>query len=555
MITQNAMLGFMQKSQTFSVGAKSGLFDEKAASTKLTAPNEREAFNIQLKAAEDRRNLNRKQPPESREPLGKNKAKFNAYRNAAENEKKPEMKETKEVSSDIEKESSMKDKDTQKVKKAASEEISQEEIAIAQALGIQPEAFRKILEDLNIGPQDLQNEANIPAIIQSISQKLGLNSEQENALKELVEGVIKLMGLKSPDDEVALTDVKVNEINTEDIKAKSGNVEEVSEQKGEAPKISIDELAEKLKEKIQELTQKFRDNPESVKKELTKIVENMMEKYGKRVMVDESANNEAATDAQHETVKAQSVNMEKSTVAGEANKEDSQEPKEFKNTRADKTEENSKASSEQTTGKAQEQVHLKSSKEDLSIDSKADIKSINSNLQSVGTVENGGLSKTAGDMETLKTLKEQPVTKRDILTQVIDKAKVVFNGDKSEMVLSLRPESLGKLSLKVVTEHGIITAKFIAESQQVKEVLESNMQLLKDTLEKQGVSIQGLSVSVDSNTSREFNGHKNNNDGVKTGNGRVKTVGKNSIASMEAAANLEKMNPYIMGENRINLTA
>jgi flagellar hook-length control protein FliK len=554
MITQNAMLGFMQKSQTFSVEAKSGLLDEKGASAKLKPLNEREDFNIQLKAAEDRRNLNRKQP-ESREPLGQNKAKYSAYRNAVENQKRPEMKETKEVSSDIERERSTKDENMQKVKKAASDEISQEEMAIAQALGIQPEDFRKILEDLNIKPQDFQNEANVPAIIQSISKKLGLNLEQENALKELVEGVIKLMGLKSPDDEVALTDVKVNEISSEDIKGKSGNVEEVSEQKGEVPKISIDELAEKLKEKIQELTQKFRDNPQSVKKELTKIVENMMEKYGKRLMVDESANNETATDAQHETVKVQPVNMEKNTVAGEANKEDSQDPKEFKNARADKTEENSKTSSEQTTGKAQEQVYFKSSKEDLSIDSKADIKSINSNLQSVGTAENGGLSKTAGDMEALKTLKEHPVIKRDILTQVIDKAKVVFNGDKSEMVLSLRPESLGKLSLKVVTEHGIITAKFIAESQQVKEVLESNMQLLKDSLEKQGVSIQGLSVSVDSNTSREFNGHKNNNDGVKTGNGKVKSVGQNSISSMEAAANLEKMNPYIMGENRINLTA
>lgn len=89
-----------------------------------------------------------------------------------------------------------------------------------------------------------------------------------------------------------------------------------------------------------------------------------------------------------------------------------------------------------------------------------------------------------------------PVDAKEMLSQVIEKAKVVLTPDKSEMVMDLKPESLGKISLKVVTENGIVTARFVAENQQVRQVLESNMQLLKDSLERQGMNIQGFSVSV-----------------------------------------------------------
>ena len=89
-----------------------------------------------------------------------------------------------------------------------------------------------------------------------------------------------------------------------------------------------------------------------------------------------------------------------------------------------------------------------------------------------------------------------------VMKQVMDNiamnARVIIGDDKSEMVMSLKPDSLGKLSLKVVSENGIINAEFIAENQQVKEILESNMQMLKDSLERQGIPLEGFSVSVGS---------------------------------------------------------
>jgi hypothetical protein len=85
---------------------------------------------------------------------------------------------------------------------------------------------------------------------------------------------------------------------------------------------------------------------------------------------------------------------------------------------------------------------------------------------------------------------------KQVMDNIAMNARVIIGDDKSEMVMSLKPDNLGKLSLKVVSENGIIKAEFIAESQQVKEILESNMQLLKDSLDGQGIPLEGFSVSV-----------------------------------------------------------
>ncbi len=115
------------------------------------------------------------------------------------------------------------------------------------------------------------------------------------------------------------------------------------------------------------------------------------------------------------------------------------------------------------------------------------------------------------DKIAVNTAKEPIVTKEDIMNQIIDKAKVVVSEDRSEMVIELKPEALGKLTLKIVTERGEVMAKFFADNYQVKAVLESNMQLLKDSLQKQGVNIQGLSVSVNSQKQESQGENQNSN--------------------------------------------
>ena len=84
-----------------------------------------------------------------------------------------------------------------------------------------------------------------------------------------------------------------------------------------------------------------------------------------------------------------------------------------------------------------------------------------------------------------------------VIEQIMSQVKVTnAGGNFAEMRLTLRPESLGDIVLRVITQNGIVTAQFEAESQRVKEALESNFSQLRDALEEQGLAFSELSVSV-----------------------------------------------------------
>lgn len=95
-----------------------------------------------------------------------------------------------------------------------------------------------------------------------------------------------------------------------------------------------------------------------------------------------------------------------------------------------------------------------------------------------------------------KTVPQSRVFRDEIISSIISKAKLLVTNKQSEIVVDLKPESLGKMVLKVVTENDNVTAKFFTENYRVKEVIEANFQALKDSLEKQGLIVQDISVSV-----------------------------------------------------------
>lgn len=93
------------------------------------------------------------------------------------------------------------------------------------------------------------------------------------------------------------------------------------------------------------------------------------------------------------------------------------------------------------------------------------------------------------------------ISKADIVNQIVKKADIILREGHQEIIMKLEPESLGKLNLKVIMENGQITAKFVAESQQVKEVIESSFNQLKDALQEKGVNVQSFSVTVGQDSS------------------------------------------------------
>jgi len=84
----------------------------------------------------------------------------------------------------------------------------------------------------------------------------------------------------------------------------------------------------------------------------------------------------------------------------------------------------------------------------------------------------------------------------NVMNQILSHVKVQSIEGVAEIKMTLKPEALGDVTLKIATLNGIVTAQFVAESQRIKEVIEANFSLLRDSLQQQGVNISELSVSV-----------------------------------------------------------
>lgn len=97
---------------------------------------------------------------------------------------------------------------------------------------------------------------------------------------------------------------------------------------------------------------------------------------------------------------------------------------------------------------------------------------------------------------------------QNVTNQVTMKIRLMAGENKQELEMHLKPDNLGKLSLKIVHERGEVLARITAENEQVKSILESNMQLLKDALEKSGYSVQSLDVSVGNQNSENRSTHQ-----------------------------------------------
>lgn len=143
------------------------------------------------------------------------------------------------------------------------------------------------------------------------------------------------------------------------------------------------------------------------------------------------------------------------------------------------------------------------------------------------------------------------ISKSEIVNQVVKKADIILREGHSEMIMKLEPESLGKLNLKIVVEKGLVTAKFIAESLQVKEVLESSFNQLKDALQEKGISVQNFSVSVgqqggDASSNQSFSQWKQS---IKVKN---KSIGE--FMDLEDQMMITQ-NPYSFHEGKVDFRA
>lgn len=176
---------------------------------------------------------------------------------------------------------------------------------------------------------------------------------------------------------------------------------------------------------------------------------------------------------------------------------------------------------------------------------------INTNGITGTTLEN--LDKTFSQVIS-KTTSTRNVNTAEVINQIVEKFKAGIIGENvSEIKITLKPEYLGDVSLRVVSENGIVSAQFTAENQRVKEIIEANFNNLKDMLDEQGVQVSALSVSVGSESS-DGNG-KSFEFGQSKSSRRINDIINNSTDEVEEEDTVEYVAEDDVLQTSVNYTA
>lgn len=85
---------------------------------------------------------------------------------------------------------------------------------------------------------------------------------------------------------------------------------------------------------------------------------------------------------------------------------------------------------------------------------------------------------------------------QEIVDQVVENIKITLSADSTSMEIQLNPEHLGKVNLSVLAKHGQLTASFVVDNYVAKEAIESQLNVLKECLNEQGIKVEAIEVTV-----------------------------------------------------------
>ncbi|OOO00125.1 MAG: hypothetical protein ATN35_08920 [Epulopiscium sp. Nele67-Bin004] len=119
---------------------------------------------------------------------------------------------------------------------------------------------------------------------------------------------------------------------------------------------------------------------------------------------------------------------------------------------------------------------------------------------------------------------------KPIMTQLIDTIQIVTLSDGKQITIDLDPESLGKLSLTVTENSGVIRGEIKVDSEKVKEMVLDQIEALKEAMEAQGLTVGEFNVEVKDQGYQEQMNHQKNKS-----NKRIEELLQMHLEELEAA--------------------
>lgn len=125
----------------------------------------------------------------------------------------------------------------------------------------------------------------------------------------------------------------------------------------------------------------------------------------------------------------------------------------------------------------------------------------------------------------------------EVARQIVEQARLLRLPEQTEMVIRLKPEHLGELTLKVsVAASGAVNAAFHTDNAAVRAIIETSMIQLKHELQAQGLKVDNVGVYAGLNDSSLMNGQQDANAYYAQQGGQGSSQGRDAqqaLASFE----------------------
>lgn len=324
-------------------------------------------------------------------------------------------------------------------------------------------------------------------------------SQVENELKK---SIADTLGISEEDLETLLTQLGMTVF---DLLEPQNIVTFVLEYSGEADASALllqEDLAVTVQQ-LQETIQNVLSNQGDIsKEELQNLVEKVTKQVGNPVSVQEGVIEENQTEQVEQTETTPVITVEK---------------------QVEKKSSNSNENAKQETGQENKNVTT-----DLFI----------SNLAGVTSKMDPNLEV---NFEKVQMMKE-------IVNQVVEQVKITIKPGTTTMDFQLNPEHLGRVNLTVAAKDGQMTASFVVQNQVAKEAIESQIQVLRENLESQGLKIEAVEVTV-ANFGFEQKGYQESNQNEKKKSPRKINLSNINQEMMEELSEEEVLTAQIMEQN------
>ena len=103
------------------------------------------------------------------------------------------------------------------------------------------------------------------------------------------------------------------------------------------------------------------------------------------------------------------------------------------------------------------------------------------------------------------------VNKYEVINQIVQKASLILKNGTGEIIIKLKPEFLGPLKINIFTENNHISVKILSFNSSVKDLIESNISILKNELNNSGYEINKLDIILPNDNESSRYGKENNN--------------------------------------------